>query len=263
MRYHGGAGALAVGRPNFAQFALAIGFNLSEATVVAGESVSNSFGIPAGVRHPQAWVLPVKGGGIKSFRRAVASVEASADGELGLARAAASTITITAQATGGLIASLTGTATITVNGQAAIVATLSSAGLATITVNAAVALAAEASMVANALITVDGSSGSMGLGFFTATTVDSGVLTPASIAAAVWEALAAEYDATGTMGGLLNTSGSGGLSPQQAAWLEELALLHGLVPASPLEVTATSRTAGAVVQTVVEGGGTVTVTRVP
>lgn len=211
MRYHGGVGPLAVDRPRFAQFALAVGFNLSEATVVAGASISDSFGIPAGVRHPQSWVMPIKGGGIKSFRRAVARVDASADGELGLARAAASTITITAQAAGGLIASLTGTATITVNGQAAIVATLSSAGLATITINAAVALAAEASMVASALLTVEGSSASMGLGFFTATTVDSGVLTPAGIAAAVWQALAAEFNVPGSMGAKLNTASSGGV----------------------------------------------------
>lgn len=58
-------------------------------------------------------------------------------------------------------------------------------------------------------------------------------------------------------------TGGSGLSSEQSTWLEELALLHGLVPASPLEVTATARTAGAVVQTVAEASGMVTVTRVP
>lgn len=44
-------------------------------------------------------------------------------------------------------------------------------------------------------------------------------------------------------------------------WLQELRLLHGLVLASPLTVTPTSRTAGAVEQAVASVGEVVTVTR--
>jgi hypothetical protein len=45
-------------------------------------------------------------------------------------------------------------------------------------------------------------------------------------------------------------------------WLSELHLIHGLRAGSPLSVAATSRTAGAVEQTVGEAGDIVTVTRV-
>jgi hypothetical protein len=49
------------------------------------------------------------------------------------------------------------------------------------------------------------------------------------------------------------------LTPQQAAWLEALALVHGLT--APLVVTTTNRTAGALTQTLESDGETVTVTR--
>ena len=45
-------------------------------------------------------------------------------------------------------------------------------------------------------------------------------------------------------------------------WLYELHLIHGLRAGSPLAVTDAARTAGAVSQTISEGGGTVTVTRI-
>ena len=44
-------------------------------------------------------------------------------------------------------------------------------------------------------------------------------LSPENLAREVWNALSAQYDAAGTMGALLNTSGSGGLSPAQSASL--------------------------------------------
>jgi len=262
MRYHGGNSVLAVDRARFATAALAMGFNVSEATVVAGESVANAYGIPAGVRHPQAWVLPVKGGAIKSYRRAVASVEASANGEMGFPRAAASAVSVSAQAAGGLVASLVSLATITVDSQAAIVATLSSGGTAVITVDASAVIEAQASIAASAAIAVDAHAELMGIGYFTSTTVDTSALTPASIAAAIWDALAADNVTAGTMGELLNTAGSGGLSPTQSDMLRRIFELHGLDPAKPLVVGPTSRVAGDISQTVSEAAGVTTVTRV-
>jgi hypothetical protein len=51
------------------------------------------------------------------------------------------------------------------------------------------------------------------------------------------------------------------ISTTQANLIYEMALLHGLVPGSPLVVTPTSRSAGAVTQTIA-GTDTVTVTTV-
>lgn len=51
------------------------------------------------------------------------------------------------------------------------------------------------------------------------------------------------------------------LTAQQIQWLQELYKIHGLESGSPLTVTATSRAAGGVSQTISESSGTVTVTR--
>lgn len=56
--------------------------------------------------------------------------------------------------------------------------------------------------------------------------------------------------------------GGGGLTTEQAAMLESLAKIHGLVSGVPLVVTPTTREAGDVSQTIVEDGDEVTITRV-
>jgi hypothetical protein len=57
----------------------------------------------------------------------------------------------------------------------------------------------------------------------------------------------------------INTSGGGGLTAEQAAMLESLARVHGLI--DPLQVSATLRTDGTLSQTIGESAGVVTVTR--
>lgn len=107
-------------------------------------------------------------------------------------------------------------------------------------------------------------------------------LSPTSLAAAVWNALAASFNTAGTMGETLNSAG-GGSSPSQVAaavWaalrasnqdagsmgeaLLELFDLMGLDPTKPLVVTPTTRDAGASIsQTIATAGTTTTVTREP
>lgn len=58
-----------------------------------------------------------------------------------------------------------------------------------------------------------------------------------------------------------DAGGGGGLTPVQAAQLEALALVHGLVHGLPLVVTAASRSAGELMQSISEAGGVVTVAR--
>jgi hypothetical protein len=82
-RYSGANSALAVDRNKSATAALAMGFNISEATVVSTASIANTSGIPSGVRHPQAWVMPVKGGGIKSYKRTDIQIDGAAVGRTG------------------------------------------------------------------------------------------------------------------------------------------------------------------------------------
>lgn len=210
-RYSGANSALAVDRNKAASAALAMGFNLGEATVVAGESIANTSGIPAGVRHPQAWVLPVNGGGIKSYKRTDILIDGAAVGELGFARNGATTITIDASASGGLIVGATGAATISIDGSAVIVGSITGAGTATITLDAQAVIGAIASLTGTATLTIDGHSSIMGLGYITGSTLETGELTPASIAAAVWNALLANHHADGSAGKALSTASTGGV----------------------------------------------------
>lgn len=90
-------------------------------------------------------------------------------------------------------------------------------------------------------------------------------LSPANLAAAVWNALVVNYQTAGTMGAAMATAGAGGLSPTQATMLLELYQLAGLDPTKPLVVTETSRKVpedgSDIEQTIDEDAGTVTVTR--
>lgn len=218
-RFSGGAGALAIERASAASSALALGFNLGEATVVGGESISNIHGIPSGT--PSGWVLPVKAGAIKSYRRTDVKVDGVAGGELGYPATGVATISIDAVAIGGLIVGATGTATISIDGAAVISASLNSTGTATISIDGSAALGAIASLTGTATLSVDGHAEIMGLGYMTGTTIETGALTPAGIAAEVWKALAAQYNTPGSMGNKLNTASAGGIDMgalAQAVW---------------------------------------------
>lgn len=76
-------------------------------------------------------------------------------------------------------------------------------------------------------------------------------------------------DAPGSSGYLYFDGDTGADAPlsnaemrQMFNWINELALLHGLVSGSPLAVAAGQRTAGPVVQSISEAAGTTTVSRV-
>lgn len=236
-RYSGAAGALAIERARAASPALAMGFNVGEATVVGGASVANIHGVPSGTA--RGWVLPVKGGAIKSYRRTDVAVDGAAAGELGYPAAGAATISIDGSAIGGLIVGATGTATIAIDGAAAIVATLNSSGTATITIDGSAALGAIASLTGAATLTVDGRAAIMALGYMTGTTIESGALTPAGIAAEVWKALAAQYNTPGTMGNKLNTASAGGVDLNALAAAVVAALEATAIPVNVKEVNDT------------------------
>ena len=93
-------------------------------------------------------------------------------------------------------------------------------------------------------------------------------LSPQSLAAAVWAALSADNNASGTMGEKLNAAGSASnpwTDPTGQAVVTQLAELwriHGLKIGEPMTVTPTSRVAGDIAQTITgDGAATTTVTR--
>lgn len=89
-------------------------------------------------------------------------------------------------------------------------------------------------------------------------------LTAEQVAQAVWSALAAVNDLPGSMGELLATAGSGGLSPTQVTMLTELWRIRGLDPANPVTVTTAQESAGSIVLDISgDGINTSTLTRQP
>jgi hypothetical protein len=86
------------------------------------------------------------------------------------------------------------------------------------------------------------------------------LISPASVANAVWDEVGASHVAAGSMGALVQAI-VGGLTEQQATQLLELWRLKGLDPVAPLVVTATQRSIPGIVQKITQIGQVVTVKR--
>jgi hypothetical protein len=78
----------------------------------------------------------------------------------------------------------------------------------------------------------------------------TGAVVPGATAAQIWAYV------------LPNGKSAGQNLAEVNTWLYELHLIHGLRAGSPLAVTETARTAGAVAQTISEAAGVVTVARI-
>lgn len=210
--------------------------------MLVGGITSAQASVPSGKRHPNVWLMPREGGAVSSFRRAGLRIDGAAVGEMGLARGGVATLRIDGTATAGLIIGATGSATLRIDGAAAIVASLNATGAATITIDGAAVLGAIASLSGEATLTIDGHGAVMGVGQVTGTTADTGALTPAGIAAAVWAALAAQNNGAGTMGARLNAAAVGGVDLDalaQAVWEHATrTLTAGAAPSAGTVATA-------------------------
>lgn len=257
IRFYGGADAYGA-----IQYDTAKGRKIIESGQ-AVESDTQYNGIPSGHLAPSAWILPQKSGGIASRYENAAVLST---GNANLAGGITTTATLTAisvisNAFGELIASAAATLTAqglisNADGKAILNAAATITATGTIS-NAA--LEAIASMLATIPATASLALTIRATGNMSATISTAEVLSPTSLAAAVWNALQSEYAGAGTMGEAMGAGGS--LTPTQAAYLVELWRIHGLDIANPLEVTTTSREAGTITQTITDDGTTTTVTR--
>lgn len=190
--------------------------------MLVGSGIANpQASMPQGVRPPIAWLMAKEGGGISSYRRADISISGTANAEMGFPRTGTATISINGTAIGGLIVGATGTTTISINGTADAFGAITGEGATTISITGSADLGAIASLVGETTISINGSAEIMGIGYMTGTTIETGELTPEGIATAVWRALAADNNETGTMGSKLNTASSGGVDLDalaQAVW---------------------------------------------
>lgn len=220
---------------------------------------------PRGYLAPVAWTLPDVAGDMASVNAITGAGSisgATIAGGVNLTSDLTGTGSISAEL--GLIVELVaalagiGTASGTLTGT--IEAAASLAGSSSVTA----LLGALAGMVADLTGSGTVAATATATGALSADITSGGELTPGNLAAAVWNAVAAEFDRSGSMGELMNAAGSGGMSPTLVTYLTELYRLAGLDPTRPLIVQTTERSAGSEIeQSIEESGGTVTVTRIP
>lgn len=178
-----------------------------------GEGIPSELaGIPYGHLAPSSWVLPYQAGAMSSFTQCVVTVT---PGTLNLAAgrnlSGSTTVTVTVDpAAGQLIVSASGSTSITFNLSGQIAGALSAVGSTaiTVTVNNAT-LGAIVDAVGATLVQITTSATPRATGNMVGNITPFTELSPQSLAAAVWNAIAAEYTENGTMGELMNTGASG------------------------------------------------------
>lgn len=214
-------------------------------------SPNRTGGTPNGHLPPSSWVLPQKAGGLSSINFAGLTINGSALGALGVNAIGAAALAVSADGIGQLVASAVGAAVITIDGVGNILAALPGTGTAAITLAAAGTASALAWAQGSATLEIVASLIAYARGHMAGSTDNVTALTADAVAAAVWSYVTRELTASGT------------LTAEQATQLREIAELHGLDPAKPLTVTATSRAVGTIAQTITDATGTTTVTRAP
>jgi hypothetical protein len=166
-------------------------------------------GVPDGYRPHYCWVLPQTAGALASRNIIEGTGTFTASGAMGVNGVAALTGTGSLSATGALIvsavAALTGTGSLSGNLQAVLnaVAALTGSGSLSGAMTAYGALTAALAGV-GAL-----SAPGYGIGNMAADISPFTVLSPESLATAVWSAIAADNNDVGTMGEKMNDAGSG------------------------------------------------------
>lgn len=268
-QHHFGAASAGVAeRSKWGEIGALRNFYTATATMVANESIANKSGYPSGVRHPISWCMAPKGGGMSSYRRASITLTSTGVGALGREIVGDSTITLNCAAIGGLIAGGVGSAAISINGDGDILATIGAPGSATISLSAVATPGAIGFLEGNSAVNLNGTLVSYAIGHMVGSTEESG-LTVSGIVNAVWNAVAANYNDSGSMGARLNSAASGGVDYEAMAEavrtelaveltrLTKLAKLHAID--ATLVVTPTTRIAGDVSQTINTVGDTTTV----
>ena len=226
-----------------------------------GEVPSPTSAIPSGYSMGTAWAPPLVAGAVKVAGGGDVAVTASGSITGGRNGVVAETLAVTASAIGGLVASLVAAVVLEVTASATAAGAAAGEASATIGIDGSATASALAHLEAAAALAVTASAAPTGIGHMRAIATSYTELSVEALTAAMWGSLAASYNAPGTMGELLNAAGSGGLASEFQTILRELSILAGLDPTKPLVVTATSRTAGDIEQTIADASGTVTVTR--
>ena len=158
-------------------------------------------------------VPPIRSGAMSARVATHIAVTATGSMLMGLPVAAEASFAVAvADVTGELISSGGGSATITIDTiPPLLTAAANSGGTGSFSVSTnAPILGAEASLTGTAGMACTGSLVPYAIGVMAGSTQDTTGMTPAGVAQAVWTAVAAEFDGTGTMGQKINAAGTAG-----------------------------------------------------
>jgi len=190
-----------------------------------GEGIPSKLaGIPSGHLAPSSWVLPYKPGAMSAFTFVGATVIVDPLAVSAGKNAVGSTdITFTVGPSQlNLVVSAVGNAniTFTLTGLLQSVAPASGNANITFTVGPST-LGALAGVFGNVTVTIAADGTIRAIGNLEGAITPFTELSPQNLAAAVWQAIAADYNDTGTMGNKLNLASSGGIDYDtlaQAVW---------------------------------------------
>ena len=165
---------------------------------------------PSGARHPVAWQMPQKAGGLASRNATRVSLSSDAFAVSGLPGSGSATITFTSTATGGLIVSGSGSASITLSPTGTLISVAAGSGSATITLSGSALIGALAGLSATGNITLSPTATITAVGYLSGLSTNETEFSADALARAVWDAVATDFNTAGSMGEKLNSASSAG-----------------------------------------------------
>lgn len=180
-----------------------------------GQGISTELaGIPSGHLSPSAWVLPYKSGAMSAFTyKGITFTVDPLNVAAGINITGPTTITFTVGPSQlDLVVSAIGESSITFTVGGTLAGALSAVGSSTVTFTVGPStLGAIIDAVASALVQFTTEATPRATGNIEGAVTPFTELSPQNLAAAVWRAIATDYNDTGTMGNKLNLASSGGI----------------------------------------------------
>lgn len=183
-------------------------------TTVGQGIPSELAGIPYGHLHPSSWNMPYQGGAMSAFTfKGITFDVASLNVAAGRNIDGSAVITFTVGPSQlDLIVSAVGSSSVTFTASGTLLVALNAEGSATLNFTVGPStLGAEAGLFGSSTVTVTLTGTMLGQGNLAGNITPFTELSPQNLAAAVWSALAADYNVTDTMGNKLNLASSGGV----------------------------------------------------
>lgn len=202
----------------------------------AGDAaIDQKSSVPVGYLVGGSWSISPKAGGMSSRNSAIASITAQGNGAQGINLSGAVTMTMSVTGSAAAVAAAIGSALMSITASGNAVAPLNAIGSALMSISAQADASAIAHMTGSAQAVAVASAVTGAIGHMTATPIDT-QLTADSIAAAVWSAISASFNESGTMGNKLNSAASGGVDYQALADAVIAALNETTIPVDTVKM---------------------------